>query len=143
MLRRWWERRQAIKELRRVPLFADASRTQLAEIDRLLTEVRVPEGRELMREHERGLDFAVVLDGTAEVRRDGHVLATLESGSFFGELALVGDGYRTATVTAATAMRLYVLNVAEFERLLEVAPSVRAAVKAAAQERASKLAPAA
>lgn len=135
MLRRWWERRQALKTLQALPLFAGCSPAQLRAIDRLLTEVRVSGGRELMREGERGLDFAVVIDGRAEVLRDGEPVAELERGAFFGEIALVDHGLRTATVVARTPMRLYVLHRVEFERLLELVPSVRDEVLATAEGR--------
>lgn len=135
MLRRWWERRKALETLRTLPLFAGCSPAQLRAIDRLLTEVRVPAGRELIRQGERGLDFAVVVDGRAEVLRDGRPVAQLERGSFFGEVALVGDGRRTATVVARTPMCLYVLHRVEFDRLLDVVPSIRQQVVTTAERR--------
>lgn len=135
MLRRWWERRKALQKLRNHPLFEGCSPAQLRTVDRLLTQVRVPAGRQLMRQGRRGLDFAVVVDGEAEVLRDGEPVARLGPGSFFGELALVDDRHRSATVTARTPMLLYVLHRLEFDRLLEVVPSVRERVLAAAAAR--------
>lgn len=135
MLRRRWERRNALHTLRSVPLFEGCSTAQLRTIDRLLTEVRVPAGRELIRQGERGLDFAVVVDGRARVVRDGERVAELGPGAFFGELALVEGRERTATVTARTPMRLYVLHRLEFDRLFEVVPAVRERVLAAAASR--------
>lgn len=135
MLRRWWERRNALKTLRALPLFAGCSRVQLRAIDGLLAEVRVPAGRELIRQGERGLDFAIVVDGRAQVLRDREPVAELGRGAFFGEIALVDAGPRTATVVARTPMRLYVLHRVEFERLLELAPSIREQVVATADQR--------
>lgn len=134
MLRRWLERRKALQTLRNVPMFEGCSPAQLRVIDRLVTEIRVPAGRELIRQGERGLDFAIVIEGQADVVRDGERVARLGPGTFFGELALVGEGEgeRTATVVAGTPLRLYVLHRVEFDRLLELVPSVREQVLAAA-----------
>lgn len=132
MLRRWLERRKALQTLRNVPMFKGCSPAQLRVIDRLVTEIRVPAGRELIRQGERGLDFAIVIEGQADVVRDGDRVARLGPGTFFGELALMGEGERTATVVASTPMRLYVLHRVEFDRLLEFVPSIRDQVLAAA-----------
>ncbi len=132
MLRRWLERRKALQTLRNVPMFEGCSPAQLRVIDRLVTEIRVPAGRELIRQGERGLDFAIVIEGQADVVRDGERVARLGPGTFFGELALMGEGERTATVVASTPMRLYVLHRVEFDRLLELVPSVREQVLTAA-----------
>ncbi len=135
MLRRWWERRNALKTLQTVPLFDACSPAQLQAIDRLVTEVRVPEGRELVRQSERGLDFAIVVDGRADVVRDGVRVARLGPGAYFGEMALLDDGPRTATVVACTPMRLYVMHRIEFDRLLELVPAIRDHVHATAAQR--------
>lgn len=142
-IRRWWEKRQAVRTLRRLALFRDCSPAELAAIDSLLTEIRVPEGRVLMHEGTRGLDFVVVAEGTAVVERNGRVLNEVGPGSFVGELALLDGLPRTATVTAAAPMRVYALNRFEFHRLLEVAPTVQAQVLDAARRRTLALAQAA
>lgn len=139
-IRAWWERRRAARRLRRLDLFGECSPAQLRAVDALLTEVAVPAGRTLMRRGARGLDFVIVLEGEATVRRGGRRLGTVEPGSFFGELALLDDTPRTATVVATTPMRVYVLNPFEFERLLDVAPSVKARVLDAARRRTRHLA---
>lgn len=135
MLRRLWERRRAAAALRRLALFAGIPRSEIATADRLLSEIAVPAGRVVVRQAERGLDFAVIVEGTARVTRNGDTLAELASGDFFGEMALLGDTPRTASVVATTPMRLLVANRAEFGALLEQAPTIRARVRRAADRR--------
>ena len=63
-------------ELAKIPLFQNLSPKQLAAVDALITTIDVPSGRELMRQGDAGREFVVVVDGEAEVRRDGEVIAT-------------------------------------------------------------------
>ena len=110
MLRRTIERHRALRVLRSLDALTGLPASELDAVDRLLSEVSVPAGRVLARQGERGLDFALVLDGTAAVTRSGAEIATLTPGTFFGEMALMGNGARTATVTAESDMRLLVAN---------------------------------
>lgn len=142
-IRGWWERRRAGRALARLELFHDCSPAELRAVDSLVTEVRVPAGRVLMEEGTRGLDFLVVVEGTATVTRAGRHVGEVGAGSFLGELALLDDAPRTATVTAATPMRVYALNPFEFRGLLDAAPSVRARVLDTARRRTRALAHAA
>lgn len=143
LIRRWWERRQAVARLRDLDLFAGCPAHQLRPVDGLLTEITVDAGRELTREGLDGVEFMVIVDGCASVHRGDEELALLGPGDFFGELALVGDGIRTATVTALTPTRMFVLGATEFRRLCEIAPSVRGRILTAAAERTHQLARAA
>lgn len=143
LIRRWWERRRVARRLGRVELFGECSPAELAAVDSLLTELRLAPGRVLMHEGSRGLDFVVVAEGTASVERHGRAIGEVGAGSFLGELALLDEAPRTATVTARTPMRVYALNPFEFHRLLEVAPSVRTRVLDTARRRAAALAHAA
>lgn len=135
MLRRLWERRRAAAALRRLAVFSGIPRSELATADRRLSEISVPAGRVVVRQGEPGLDFAVIVEGTAEVTRDGRTIAHLASGDFFGEMALLGDSPRTASVAATTPMRLLVATRAEFGALLEQASTIRARVRRAAARR--------
>lgn len=124
-LRHRWEQRRAALRLRRITPFARCSLRELTVLDAILTEVVVPAGRTLMTEGTRGRDFVIVIEGTAAVDRGKRRLGEVGPGDFFGEMAIVYERPRTATVTSLTPMRLYVLNPAEFERLLAVAPTAR------------------
>ena len=134
-----WERRAAARRLRTIDLFAGCSPAELARIDSLLTEVHVPAGRVLMSEGAPGRDFVIVIEGTASATRRGKALGEVDAGSFFGELSLLDEQPRTATVTAATPMRIYVLNAFEFRRLLDLSPTVACRVFDAARTRTAAL----
>lgn len=138
-----WERRAAARRLRTLDLFADCSPAELARIDALLTEVHVPAGRVLMSEGTPGKDFVIIIEGTATATRRGRELGEVGAGSFFGELSLLDEQPRTATVTAASPMRILVLNAFEFRRLLELSPLVARRVLEAARTRTAALAAAA
>jgi len=107
-------RDQRIELLRGVSLFKNCTRTELGRIATITTEHAVPAGRVLTKQGDPGAEFFVIVEGTADATRDGVSLATLKPTQFFGELALLDGGERTATVTAKTDMRLLVLSRQEF-----------------------------
>jgi CRP-like cAMP-binding protein len=94
-------------------------------------------GVRLCGEGAAGYSFFVLLEGTATVTSDGAEIARLGRGDFFGELAILGDGRRTATVTATSPSRLLVLFGTEFRRLQQELPEAAAKLEAAAQQRSS------
>jgi len=98
-------------------------------------ELDLAEGKALTREGEPGREFFVLVEGTAEVRRRGRKINTMTSGDFFGEIALVSDRPRTATVTAASPTRLLVITDRSFRELMRKVPSVQSKVLAALAER--------
>jgi CRP-like cAMP-binding protein len=115
------------QELRELPLFTDASRSELTLIGQLLTRLSLPAGKTLVREGARGNEFMIIVEGTAEVRQDGRLVATLGAGDLVGEMALVdsvGGGKRNATVSAATNMVIFVGSPFEFRQMMHVSPSV-------------------
>jgi CRP-like cAMP-binding protein len=103
--------------LRNIPLFAGLPKKELKEIAAAVDVIEVPAGRELTTEGAQGHEFFVLLEGTAVVRRGGEFVNVLQKGSFFGELALLGNRPRTATVTAIEPSRLLVLSDVEFRHL--------------------------
>ena len=113
-----------LDRIRAVPLFADTDRKHLEGIAQLCTEVGAKAGDVLCREGEPGAEFFVLLDGTVTVTSRGRELATLGSGDFFGELALLDGKARNATVTAATDVQLLVLSRQEFTTLVHDDPQV-------------------
>jgi CRP/FNR family cyclic AMP-dependent transcriptional regulator len=115
---------QRVDLLRGVQLFSGCSAAELGRIASLTTEHLAKPGQVLTERGEFGLEFFVIIEGKATATRKGVHLATLGPGSFFGELALLDGGKRTATVIADTDMRLLVLSQSEFKSLHQVAPAV-------------------
>jgi CRP/FNR family transcriptional regulator, cyclic AMP receptor protein len=113
-----------IQALKRAPLFEELSRKELAKLARVSEDVEVKPGTAFVREGETGQEFFVILDGEVKITRKGRRLAKRGSGDFVGEIALLEDIPRTATVTAETPVRLFVLTGADFRHLLDENPGV-------------------
>jgi CRP-like cAMP-binding protein len=124
-----------VELLEAVPLFAHCSKKELGQVALVADELDLAEGKALTREGEPGREFFVLVEGTAEVRRRGRKINTMTSGDFFGEIALVSDRPRTATVTAASPTRLLVITDRSFRELMRKVPSVQSKVLAALAER--------
>jgi CRP/FNR family cyclic AMP-dependent transcriptional regulator len=114
----------ALERLAEVPLFSALSERELQEVDRASDEIEVEPGREVVIQGRIGHEFFLILSGTAKVVRDGEEVTTLGPGQGFGELALLDQGPRTATVVAETPMELVVLGQREFAGLLETVPGL-------------------
>jgi len=110
--------------LKNVPLFAGCSKSELQRIATLADELDLGEGATLIREGERGREFIVVAEGTVRVTKKGKTVRDLGAGDFIGEIALVADVPRTATVTATSPVRLLVVTDRAFRGLLEQMPSL-------------------
>ena len=100
--------------LRSLPLFAPLPPQTLESAAHALERLDVPAGTVVIREGEDGDRFYVIADGSIQVTRAGHVLATLERGDGFGEVALLRSSPRNATCTAITEATLYALEREEF-----------------------------
>jgi CRP/FNR family cyclic AMP-dependent transcriptional regulator len=124
-----------IELLKQVPLFADASPSELREIASRADEIDVPAGYTLTREGDRGREFVVLVEGSATVENEGRVIATLGDGDFLGEIALLLYTARTATVRTTTPSRLLVVNERDFHTLVDEVPSFGREVFAAANAR--------
>jgi CRP/FNR family cyclic AMP-dependent transcriptional regulator len=107
-----------IEWLSKVPLFSECSKRDLAAIARLTHEVNLPEGHRLMRQGAQAYSFFMLLEGTAEVRRNNRKVATLGPGDFLGEMALILRRPRTATVTLTSPARLLAVSAHNFRPLL-------------------------
>ncbi|HEX9681759.1 MAG TPA: cyclic nucleotide-binding domain-containing protein [Acidimicrobiales bacterium] len=107
-----------------VPLFSACAKKDLSTIARVADEVTAPAGKELVREGDTGHEFFLILDGKATVRRDGEDVATLGSGGFFGEMALLDRLPRSASVIADTDMRLLVIGRREFGGVIDEVPGL-------------------
>jgi CRP/FNR family transcriptional regulator, cyclic AMP receptor protein len=108
----------------KAPLFTGLSKTELAKVASIADEIDLPQGKVLMRQGERGREFFVLLEGEAEVRRNNRKLATRHAGEFFGEIALVSDRPRVATVTATRPLRALVIRDTEFRSLISRTPQI-------------------
>jgi potassium-dependent mechanosensitive channel len=124
-----------VDALRRAPLFEGLSKRELTELARVTDELAVPEGTMLCKEDGPGGEFFVLLDGSVEVTRKGKRLATRSTGEFVGEIALLTTSRRTATVTATTPLRCFVLTARDFRRVLDENRSVERKVMRALAER--------
>lgn len=111
--------RSRLDSLRRIPVFAGLSDATLAHLDSQMAEIELPAGATLMSEHERGREALIIADGLAEVSVDGRPVSSVAAGDLVGEMALLDSGPRTATVTALTSVRIYVLDARQFEVLFE------------------------
>jgi CRP-like cAMP-binding protein len=121
--------------LRQVPLFSGCTDAELERIDSLFSEAEIEPGHVLVREGGAGRQFVVIRAGQASVSRHGVELNVLGPGDFVGELALLEDVPRNATVTAMTPMSVYVANAGEFSALLVESPTLAARIRSAAGER--------
>jgi CRP/FNR family cyclic AMP-dependent transcriptional regulator len=113
-----------VAALKRSPLFEGLSRQQLVQVARLTDDLDVPAGTVLCKEGSRGHEFFVIIDGEATVTRGGKRLATIGHGDFFGEIAVLEPVSRTATVTAATPLRFFVVSHNAFRGLLDTDPGI-------------------
>jgi CRP-like cAMP-binding protein len=114
--------------LHSVPLFAGLDRRHLERLGMLTEEVDVPPGKVLIRQGEHGDDLMLIVSGGVGVERNGTRINQLGPGDFFGEIALIAGGPRTATVTAEAPTRLLVVNHRDFHALMEEFPDVAAQV---------------
>lgn len=105
-------------------LFSGLNRRELATVARGADEIRVPAKTVLIKEGDRGREFFLILDGTASVRRGSRKVASLGPGQYFGELALLDRGPRSATVIADTDMDLLVLEQRAFGGELQAIPGL-------------------
>jgi CRP-like cAMP-binding protein len=117
-------RRFVSEHIARVPMFSACTKRELATISRLTSEVDVPAGRVLAEEGRPGSEFDIVLEGRAVARRNGRKVATFGPGDYFGEIALLDPGERTATVTAETDMLLGVVTPSALSQMLDEVPAL-------------------
>ena len=118
-----------------IPLFAQLSERDRADVARFADEVEVSAGKTLAEEGDFAYEFFIIEQGTAEVTKDDRVLATLGPDDFFGEIGLVESERRTATVTATSPMELIVIFGPNFRRLERELPELAAQIRTAIRER--------
>jgi CRP/FNR family transcriptional regulator, cyclic AMP receptor protein len=113
-----------IEALRKVPLFAELDQRELEMLGRQLHERRFREGAEVTKEGAGGAGFFVIAEGNAEVSVRGEKRTTLSPGDYFGEIALIDEGMRSASITAATDLLCYGMTPWEFRPFVEEHPQV-------------------
>jgi CRP-like cAMP-binding protein len=123
------------ESLAKQPLFAKCSKKELEAVSRLGTTIKVDAGYVLTREGRRGYEFFVILNGTASCTIGGERVATLSNGDFFGEVALLDGGDRSATIVTETEMEVIVIDSREFSGLLGDAPTASRQIMRTLSER--------
>jgi CRP-like cAMP-binding protein len=108
-----------VEVLQRVPLFADLTRNEVQQIARLFKERRFAKGDPIIKEGSGGAAFFVIESGEATVFIGGQQHATLKPGDYFGEIALIDEGTRMATITAVTDMLCHGVTFWDFRPLVE------------------------
>src|SRR5918996_1061613 len=116
--------------LETIPLFAGLTLDQRERIGGVCQEIEIEAGATLLREGDFGYAMFAILDGAADVLKDGAVIRTLQPGDVFGEIAVLAGGRRTATVAARTPMRLVTVLNRDVWAMEQESPKVGAALRA-------------
>jgi CRP-like cAMP-binding protein len=124
-----------VELISKVPLFSRLSKKEREAVARIADELDLPQGKDMATEGERGREFFVLVDGSADVFKGDKVINQMKKGDFFGEIALVTKMPRTATVTATSDVRVLVINERDFAALLKKSPEVGRGVAEALAER--------
>jgi ATP-binding cassette subfamily B protein len=124
-----------VKLISHVPLFQGCSQPELARVAGIMIQLDEPEGKVLIRQGEPGRDFFVLAEGTAEVRKGNRRVSTLGPGDFAGEIALLTNAPRTATVRTTSPVSVLRVTSKGFAALLETSPAIRRKVHKALADR--------
>ncbi len=122
-------------QLKRIPLFSDASDEELRQVAAFAQSKEVPEGEVVLEEGGFSRELLAIEDGTAEVTREGEHIADLGPGDVFGEQGMLDDEMRSATVTATSRLKLIALGHFEVKRLEKDAPGVYRSIEQLVEER--------
>jgi CRP/FNR family transcriptional regulator, cyclic AMP receptor protein len=124
-----------VELLKKVPLFSKLNKQGLQQVAQIADELDLPAGKEMATEGDRGREFFVLLNGEAEVTKQGSRINTMKKGDFFGEIALVTKMPRTATVTATSDVDVLVITERDFDSLLKKTPEIGRSIAEALAER--------
>lgn len=113
-----------VETLRAVPLFSELDERDLETLSSQMHERRFPAGAEVTTEGSTGAGFFVIADGSADVTVGGEQRSTIGPGDYFGEIALIDDGVRSASITASSDLLCYGLTPWEFRPFVEDHPQV-------------------
>jgi CRP/FNR family transcriptional regulator, cyclic AMP receptor protein len=128
-----------VEALKRAPLFEDLSKNELGELARVTEDLEIGAGQVLCKEGDIGQEFFVIVEGETEITSSGKRVAARGGGDFVGEIALLEDTTRTATVTAKTPLRVFVLTRQDFRHLVHENPTVEQKVMRALARRVVEL----
>ena len=123
------------ERLKQIPLFADLPHRDLERLATWTDEVDVKAGKHLVEQGAFPHEFMLIESGTAEVVHDGNRIADLGPGDFFGEMALLEEHRRTATVTASSDLRIVVMHDRDFRAMEDEMPAVAQRIRAVMDER--------
>jgi CRP/FNR family cyclic AMP-dependent transcriptional regulator len=112
------------RDLGKIWLFSECSQSEMRKVTKVFAEVSVPSSTLLVEEGQPGLLFFVVLAGRASVTRGRRTVSGLGPGEFFGELSLLDQEPRSASVTSVSDMTLLVLRQHQFQKLLRATPTL-------------------
>jgi CRP/FNR family cyclic AMP-dependent transcriptional regulator len=113
-----------LEHLGNVRMFSALSKKELNMVAKAADVVTIKAGADIVTEGTTGHEFFLILAGQAAVRRGGRKVATLGPGDYFGELALLDRGPRSATIVTETEMELIVIGQREFMAVLDQVPAV-------------------
>jgi CRP/FNR family cyclic AMP-dependent transcriptional regulator len=122
-----------------IPLFESLPRDARGVVAQHADEIDVAEGTELVRQGEFAYEFFVIEDGTADVRRDGEGIAELGPGDFLGEMGIVSQAVRNATVVTTSAATVIVMTSQAFRAMARSNSEVAKQIEAAVEERCKAL----
>ena len=126
--------------LKSVPLFQGLSKRDRRRMCQLADVVDVPEGKDLVREDEFAYEFFVIEEGSVEVsRREGGHIADLGPGDFFGEMGMLQDLRRNASVVSRTPLTAIVMTPQDFRAMSREMPAVAERIRATVAERTRAL----
>jgi CRP/FNR family transcriptional regulator, cyclic AMP receptor protein len=128
-------RDEKVELISRIPLFARCSKRELVKIASRADQVDVPDEEVLTQEGKPGREFFVLVEGSAEVLQGSRRVATLGRGDFLGEIALLTNAPRTATVRTTTPVSVLVMTSREFSTLLHRFPDIERKILRAVADR--------
>ena len=124
-----------VSQLKRIPLFSDASDEELSRVAIFAESKEIPKGEVVIEEGGYSRELLAIEDGKAEVTREGEHIADLGPGELFGEAGMLDDEMRSATVTAKSRLKLISLRHFEVKRLKKDAPDVYRRIEQLVEER--------
>ena len=127
--------------IKRIPLFKHCSKKELGQIASIADELDLKDGAMLTREGKGGREFFVIVEGSADVLKDGKRVNTVHEGDFIGEISLMTGQPRTANVQATSPVRVLVITSRNFSKLLDSSPEIQRKILLATAERLADATP--